>query len=64
MLLADDPDRTVIEPLSAQTGDMRPLYDFELMEQGGHIRGWELTREQQGQVARAMTAAGRPGTVP
>ena len=60
MLLADDPDRTVIEPLSAQTGDMRPLYDFELMEQGGHIRGWELTREQQGQVARAMTALADP----
>ena len=60
MLLADDPDRTVIEPLSAQTGDMRPLYDFELMERGGHIRGWELTREQQGQVARAMTALADP----
>ena len=52
MLLADDPGRTVIEPLSGQTAEMRPLYDFDLMERGGHIRGWELTPEQWGQTDR------------
>lgn len=32
MLLADDPDKTVIEPLADQTEDMTLLYDFDLME--------------------------------
>ena len=60
MLLADDPGRTVIEPLSGQTAEMRPLYDFDLMERGGHIRGWELTPEQWGQTARALAALADP----
>ena len=60
MLLADDPGRTVIEPLSGQTAEMRPLYDFDLIERGGHIRGWELTPEQWGQTARALAALADP----
>ena len=56
MLLADDPNETVIEPLGAQTGEMELLYDFELMEQGGHIKGWRLGGKQMEQVARAMAA--------
>ena len=31
ILLADDPERTLIEPLSGQTGEMELLYDFDLM---------------------------------
>ena len=60
MLLMDDPERTVIEPLSGQTAAMKKLYDFDLMERGGHIRGWALTEEQQDQVARALTALADP----
>ena len=60
MLLADDPDRTVIEPLSERTGEMEPLYDFELMERGGHIRGWRLTGEQKEQVFTALSALADP----
>ena len=60
MLLVDDPDQTVIEPLSAQTGSMQVLYDFDLMERGGHIKGWELTEDQQAQVARALSALADP----
>ena len=60
MLLADDPDKTVIEPLSAHTRDMIPLYDFELMEQGGHIRGWQLSQAQMTQVADALCRLADP----
>ena len=60
MLLVDDPEKTVIEPLSAQTGSMDVLYDFDLMERGGHIKGWELTEDQQVQVARALSALAGP----
>ena len=60
MLLADDPDRTIIEPLAAQTDAMELLYDFDLMEQGGHIKGWRLTEEQLAQVAGALLALADP----
>ena len=55
MLLIDDPDRTVIEPLTAGSGTMEPLYDFELQQGGGHLKGWKLTAEQIGAVAAALT---------
>ena len=60
MLLADDPKKTVIEPLADQTGEMTLLYDFDLMEGGGHLRGWELTQAQKERVAAALTALADP----
>ena len=60
MLLTDDPGRTVIEPLAARTGAMEPLYDFDLMEQGGHVKGWRLTEEQLEQAAAALSALADP----
>ena len=62
MLLADDRQRTVIEPLSGDTKKMEPLYDFELMERGGHIRGWRLNAAQVSQVGRALQALADPET--
>ena len=60
MLLCDDPGRTVIEPLSAQTGSMELLYDFDLMEQGGHVKGWLLSEQQLEGVAAALSALADP----
>ena len=54
MLLVDDPQRAIIEPLSARTGEMECLYDFDLMERGGHIRGWLLTEELKALVLQAL----------
>ena len=42
MLLIDDPDMTVIEPLSFNINKMEKLYDFELMMGGGHISGYKV----------------------
>lgn len=39
----NDIKRQVIEPLSEKTQNMTKLYDFELMEGGGHIKGWQIT---------------------
>lgn len=41
MLLADDIDRTIIEPL--EKCEKTPLYDFELMQNGGRLKGWLLS---------------------
>lgn len=39
LILIDDPDRTVIEPIQAKVDQLPCLYDFELMQNSGHIRG-------------------------
>jgi len=42
MLLIDDPDKTVIEPLAGKLDSFEKVYDFELMMNGGHIRGYRI----------------------
>ncbi|MHB1452987.1 MAG: DUF1015 domain-containing protein [Saccharofermentanales bacterium] len=44
MLLADDPDRTIIEPLAARCalGQFESIYDMDLPEGGGHITGYRI----------------------
>ena len=55
MLLIDDPEKTVIEPLTAASGDMEKLYDFDLQQGGGHLTGWKLSDGQMDGVAEALT---------
>ena len=47
LLLMDDPEKTVLEPLAeaVQKSGMQPDYDFELMENGGSLRGWRIRSE-------------------
>ena len=54
MLLIDDPDKTVIEPLTAAAGTMEKLYDFDLMQNGGHIKGYKLSQAQIDAVAASL----------
>ena len=54
MLLCDDGQRSVIEPLAAQVGQMEKLYDLPLMLGGGYLRGWLLSEAQLEQVADAL----------
>ena len=42
MILIDDPDRTVLEPLQAAKNTLRKVYDFDLMMGGGHLAGWAV----------------------
>ena len=62
LILIDDPERTVIEPLEAAlTGSRRPVYDFELNEGGGHIDGFVLRdKRAQAKVLRAIQKLGDP----
>lgn len=43
LLLLDDIQKTVIEPLYDLRDTLVPLYDVELMAGGGHLRGWAVT---------------------
>ncbi len=56
MLLADDPGKTVIEPLAAQKESFPLAYDFDLMQGGGHIEGRFLPPEAISAVEEALTA--------
>lgn len=56
MMLIDDPACTVIEPLYARRDGLRSLYDFELMLNGGHLRGWAVEGNQTDGVFAAIEA--------
>ena len=55
MLLIDNPEKTVIEPLTAAADSMEVVYDFDLMQNGGHIKGYKLSDAQIDAVADALT---------
>lgn len=40
LMLCDDHDKVLIEPIAAEKETLPKLYDFDLMEGGGHITGW------------------------
>jgi len=54
MLLIDDPQRTVIEPLADM--ELKKLYDFDLMLGGGHVWGCLLSDLQKGMVLDRLNA--------
>ncbi len=60
MVLIDNPEKTVIEPLTAAADSMQLLYDFDLMQGGGHIRAFLLSDEQQTTVANALRELAAP----
>ncbi len=51
MLLIDDENKTVIEPISAS----EVLYDFDLMQGGGHIKGYLLDDSEADRVLSALS---------
>ena len=57
LLLCDDPERTVIEPIYEKRASLRPLYDTPLMLNGGHAKGWAIEDEADlNQIAGAIAA--------
>ena len=40
LMLCDDHEKVLIEPIAAKKDSLKKLYDFDLMEGGGHITGY------------------------
>lgn len=58
MLLVDDDSFSVIEPLATEKDKLEQLYDFDLMENSGHITGYRIDNsyaEKINAVLKAMS---------
>ncbi|MCI8388069.1 MAG: DUF1015 domain-containing protein [Clostridiales bacterium] len=53
MILIDDVNRTVIEPLAEKDG-LAAAYDFELMQSGGHVKGCFVPESEQARISEAL----------
>ena len=54
MVLIDDPEKTVIEPITEAISDSDKLYDFDLMMDGGHITGYRVA--DSAEIERILNA--------
>ena len=59
LVLIDDEKREAIEPLTEKKDSFEKVYDFDLMEEGGHIRGYKLSDGEAQRVVAAMDALGQ-----
>ena len=54
MVLIDDPKRTVIEPIARNCDRLEPVYDVDLMLDGGHIKGYKVA---DGEIINSVVEA-------
>lgn len=54
MLLIDDEEKNVIEPLSEKTENFEKLYDFSLMQNAGSIKGYKISKNACEQMLDAI----------
>lgn len=55
MMLIDDPDCTVIEPIAKKSGEYKKAYDLELMGGGGHAHGYFVDKADVGAINNALS---------
>lgn len=56
LMLADDHDKVLIEPIAAKKDSLKKLYDCMLMEDGGHIAGWLVDGSEAAAFMERLTA--------
>ena len=54
MLLINDPEKTVIEPLDGETENWQKLYDFTLMQDAGALEGYKIPDEKVAEINKAL----------
>jgi len=55
LMLCDDHDKVLIEPIAAKKDSLKKIYDFDLMENGGHITGWLVEGKDVEEFNAALT---------
>ncbi len=56
LMLADDDRKQLLEPIAAKKESLQMVYDFDLMEGGGHITGWLVDGEAAAEFDRIFAA--------
>ena len=54
LMLLDDAKMRAIEPAYEAREKLEKLYDFELMQRGGHLRGWKIEGEMKDRIDAAF----------
>lgn len=60
LVLIDDPNCTVVEPLHAAKSTLEQLYDFDLMLGSGHLSGYAVNSKLEGHVIEALRGLANP----
>ena len=50
MILIDDPEKNIIESLKHEVTNEDMVYNFDLMQKGGHIKGYKLSKNSMDSV--------------
>lgn len=56
LMLCDDHQKVLIEPIGAKRDSLPKLYEFDLMEDGGHITGWLVSGEEADAFSERLQA--------
>ena len=56
MILIDDDKKEIIESLKTKVTEEDVVYDFDLMKNGGHIKGYVLNNETMDEVDKGLAA--------
>lgn len=56
MILIDDEKKKIIDDLKNEVTDSDVVYDFDLMENGGHIKGYKLNNDSMTKVEEGLEA--------
>ncbi|MGA7193880.1 MAG: DUF1015 domain-containing protein [Anaerolineales bacterium] len=62
LVLIDDPNCTVIEPLRASKSKLEKLYDFDLMLDSGHLTGYAVNQEFENKIIEALRGLAKSET--
>jgi hypothetical protein len=62
LVLIDDPNKTVIEPLAAAKETFEKIYDFDLMLDSGHLAGYAVNTEFENGIVEALRGLANPET--
>ncbi len=61
IMLIDDREKSVIEPLAEQKAEFEKLYDFDLMMNSGHIAGYKVGEAAKKEIISAVDKLGDAG---
>jgi len=56
MILIDDKERSVVEPLAAKSESYKKAYDFDLMANSGHVTGYYVDESDFDKINEALRA--------